>query len=242
MPGTRSDVQAWTVDPSHGVPGTDTRDRRGQRGFDAPSPRRASRGCHLRQCWDPARSSTRWRCTQHCQRRHARRGRCHRPAVRFDCLTHEVPSPRGAPRGHSRPAAAVTSRHQRVAVSQPSPSPAWLAPGRELAGVDGGRARRGPRVCDGWVRGKPLGNGHVSLLTAGCHRWHARRRCRRRAAVRDGHLTPEAPCPRRAPRGCPLRQCWDLARCSTAMTVHPTLSKTAPRRRRCRRPANRVDN
>jgi len=44
VPGTRSNVQAWTVDSSHGVPGTDTRDRRGQSGFEAPYPRRASRG------------------------------------------------------------------------------------------------------------------------------------------------------------------------------------------------------
>ena len=55
------------------------------------------------------------------------------------------------------------SRHQRVAVSQPSPSPAWLA----------------PRACE------PLGNGHLSLPPAGCHPSHSdlhvgarhRRRC-----------------------------------------------------------------
>ena len=56
-----------------------------------------------------------------------------------------------------------------------------------------------------------------------------RMRCRR-AAVRFVCLTPEVPSPRRAPRGCPLRQCWDPARCSIAMTVQPTLSKTARRR------------
>ena len=35
VPGTRSLAQAWAIDSSHGVPGTGTRDRRGQRDFDA---------------------------------------------------------------------------------------------------------------------------------------------------------------------------------------------------------------
>ena len=39
----------------------------------------------------------------------------------------------------------------------------------DLAGVVGGRAWRGPRDCDGWVWGKPHGNGHLSLPPAGCH-------------------------------------------------------------------------
>jgi hypothetical protein len=47
VPGTGSLAQAWTIDSSHRVPGTDTRDRRGQRSFNAPTPRGAPRGCHL---------------------------------------------------------------------------------------------------------------------------------------------------------------------------------------------------
>ena len=45
------------------------------------------------------------------------------------------------------------------------------------------------------------------------HARHARRRCCRRAAIRFACLAPDAPSPWRAPRGCPLRQCWDRARC-----------------------------
>ena len=45
--------------------------------------------------------------------------------------------------------------------------------------------------------------------------------------------------PRRAPRGCPLRQCWDSTGGAAPLPSLPTLSKTAPRRRRCRRSANR---
>jgi hypothetical protein len=44
VPGTRSNEQAWTIEASHRVPGTDTRVRRGRRCSDAPSPRSASRG------------------------------------------------------------------------------------------------------------------------------------------------------------------------------------------------------
>ena len=52
-------------------------------------------------------------------------------------------------------------------------------------------------------------------------------------------LTPKATSPRSVPRGCPLRQCWDPRNLSTTLAVVPTLSKTAPRRGRCRRPADR---
>ena len=57
--------------------------------------------------------------------------RCLAPARTYGkiLLISARPSPRRATRGYSRPTAAVTSRHQRVAVSQPPPSPAWLAPG-----------------------------------------------------------------------------------------------------------------
>ena len=75
-------------------------------------------------------------------------------------------------------------------------------------------------------------------MTAAADR--SQRRCRR-TAVRVDHLTLEAPSPRRAPRGSPLRQCWDLTNRPTLMAVLPTLSKTAPRTRRCRRPPVRVD-
>ncbi len=42
--------------------------------------------------------------------------RCLPPRVCLDTLISTPPSPRSAPRGYSRPVAAVTSRHQRVAV------------------------------------------------------------------------------------------------------------------------------
>jgi hypothetical protein len=64
------------------------------------------------------------------------------------------------------------------------------------------------------------------------HARHARTTRRRRLSNRIHHLTPEAPSSRRAPRGCPLRLCWDPRKRSTPVTVIPTLSKTAPRRRR----------
>ena len=60
-----------------------------------------------------------------------------------------------------------------------------------------------------------------------------------------------APSPDRAPRGCPLRQCWDPRERPTPVTVLPTLSKTAPRTgargrhaltTRCRQPAIRFDH
>jgi hypothetical protein len=49
-----------------------------------------SRGCPLRQCWD--RTNPPWRrlCSQHCQRRHARTKRCHRPRIRSGKLTPEA--------------------------------------------------------------------------------------------------------------------------------------------------------
>ena len=56
--------------------------------------------------------------------------------VRFDTLISARPSPHRAPRGYSRPTAAVTTRHQRVAVSQPSPSPAWHRPARSIRYAD----------------------------------------------------------------------------------------------------------
>jgi hypothetical protein len=76
--------------------------RRDQRNFDAPSPRRAPRGCPLRQCWDNTSSPLRRLCSQHCQRRHpaegekkeARTRRCRRPASRIGYLTPEVSSAR----------------------------------------------------------------------------------------------------------------------------------------------------
>jgi hypothetical protein len=85
------------------------------------------------------------------------------------------------------------------------------------------------------------------------------------SANRVDHLTPKAPFPRRAPRGCPLRQCWDPTNRLTPLALLPTLSKTAhphealssvchslrsgdtrgyarhARTTRCRRPATRID-
>jgi hypothetical protein len=55
-----------------------------------------------------------------------------------------------------------------VAVGRPPPSPVGLRPPCELAGAGGGRARWGPRVCEGWVRGNPHGHGHTPQLLAEC--------------------------------------------------------------------------
>ena len=72
-----------------------------------------------------------------------------------------------------------------------------------------------------------------------------------RSLVRLEQRSFDAPSPDRAPRGCPLRQCWDPRERPTPVTVLPTLSKTAPRTgargrlaltTRCRQPAIRFDH
>ena len=85
-----------------------------QRSFDAPSPRRAPRGCPLRQCWDPTcratpvtvlptlsktapRTGARGRHPAEGETRHARTRRCRQSAIRIDCLTPDaVSAPRSA--------------------------------------------------------------------------------------------------------------------------------------------------
>ena len=56
---------------------------------------------------------------------------------------------------------------------------------------------------------------------------HAPRARHHHRAVHVDSLTPDAPSPRRAPRGCPLRQRRDPTRSPIPVTVLPTLSKTA---------------
>ena len=90
VPGTRSNVQAWTIDSSQRVPGTHTRDRRGRRSFDAPSPRRAPRGSPLRQCWDSTGGAAPLASLPTLSKTAPRRRRCRRSANRFGRLTPEV--------------------------------------------------------------------------------------------------------------------------------------------------------
>ena len=73
----------------------------------------------------------------------------------------------------------------------------------------------------------------ASARPPGCKMRDARFRVRLRLnpRIRRGQGSFDAPSPRRAPRGCPLRQCWDPRQRSSPVTVLPTLSKTAPRRR-----------
>jgi hypothetical protein len=77
-------------------------------------------------------------------------------------------------------------------------------------------------------------------------KWHARRRGCQRRSVRVDSLTPDAPSPGRAPRGCPLSQCCDRKSHPGVTTVGPNIVKDGTpqeargrhaRRRRCRRPA-----
>ena len=51
-----------------------------------------------------------------------------------------------------------------------------------------------------------------------------------RRGIRPDQRSFDEPFPQRAPRGCPLRQCWDSKVRTTPAAEFPTLSKTAPRR------------
>ncbi len=161
---------------------------------DAPSPRRAPRGCPVHRFEGPSSAESRStaaskRCTPH-----ARAGRCHGPAIRVGPLTPDAPSLRGASRGYSRTAASVTCRHQRVAVRPP---PSLSDP--PAAATSAAAGRREPV----W-RWDPARSRYQ-----GCQGRHARRRGCRRLTDRVECLTPGVVFPRRASRGCTLSQCWD---------------------------------
>jgi len=71
-----------------------------------------------------------------------------------------APFSQRALRGYSRPSAAVTNRRHRVAVSQPSPSPAWLSPGLRTPWQRPPIAAAGrlPPVTVSWCQGRHFGD------------------------------------------------------------------------------------
>ena len=122
---------------------------------------------------------------------------------------------RAPPRHQSGcPAPGRTCRH-----GQSTPAKGCLAPTRAIGEADVASTRPLPGALPAGAPCHNVGTG--------------------RPLVRLDQRDFNALSPRRAPRGCPLRQCWDSTGGAAPLASLPTLSKTAPRRRRCRRSANR---